>query len=307
MKKIVFFALAVAAMTSCSKDAANDNSEGGLREIRLGSGIAAQTKAVYDGDVAVSDLQFLRLDAAATSNDFTGAIAFSGSRAVGGNITFRATQRYKAADNTYFASYYPAGLVNSNVVNWTIDGKTDIMTAATVDCGSNDSPASASLAYKHQLAQVEVICKAANDDGGVQTRWGNITGIKMVNTPTSANLAYNGLVVTPSATVGAVALSGDDYTTALAPFAIQASTASAVNAAGMFFPSASQIFELEIATVSGGTKAVTIDLGAGNILAQGKKHKITLTFQPTSSQTEITVGSSIEGWTNGAAGTGSVD
>lgn len=306
MKKILLPVLVIAAMSSCSKATVETPDAGGLKEIRLGSGITARTKAAYSGDVAIAGLQFLRLDAGAPTNDFSGCTAIEGNRAVGGAIVFGNKQYYAAADNTYFASYFPEGIVNNGVVTWSVDGKTDIMTAGAVDAGTNDAPHSASLAYEHRLAQIEVVCKAAIDDASVQARWGNITGIKLRNTPATVRYAYNGLEVTPGDT-GDVALAAPDYTADFAPITVPASTNDAVNAAGMFYPSASQSFQLEIATATEGIRTVTIDLGAGNSLEHSRKHVVTLTFQAQPSRDEITVSSTVEEWTPGATGSGSLN
>lgn len=309
MKKIILSTLIIAAMSSCSKETnPNAPEQGGLGEIRIGSGILAETKAVYNGDVAINDLQFLRKDAASFSdNDYTDAVAVIGNRAAGGAISFGNVQRYTPSDNTWFASYYPAGLVSNNVVTWTIDGKTDILTAATVDCGTNAAKKSTTLTYQHQLAQIEVICKASEAGNAVQNRWGNITGIKLRSTPSSLSMAYNGLGLTSGATDGNIALVAADYTTPFAAIAIPDNTNNVVNAAGMFYPSASQNFQLEVTTVTEGTKVITIDLGAGNKLERSKKHVVTLTFQKTSAEDAISVSSTVENWSNGATGSGSLN
>ncbi len=306
MRKILLPMLILAAMSSCSKENTGTPDAGGLKEVRLGSGIKSQTKAAYNGDVAVGGLQFLRKDAAAAPTDFSGCTALSGERAQGGAITFDEAQYYAASGNTYFASYFPAGSAGNDAVTWTVDGRTDIMTADAVNAGSNAAPdASASLSYRHELAQIEVVCKAAIDGGSVQARWGEITGIKLLDTPTAMSYAYDGLAVTPGAEKGGIGLVNPNYTEDFAPLAVPASTNTAPNAAGMFVPSASQRFQLEISTTIGGVKVITIDLGAGESLKRSEKHIVTLTFQAT--QEQIGVSSSIETWTEGAAGSGSLD
>lgn len=309
MKKILFAAVAlVAAMSSCSKEDSSNGDNNGVAEIKLRSGISAQTRAAYSGDVAVAGLQFLRADAAATTNDFTGKTPIVGSRAVGGAITFGNAQYYAAANNTYFASYFPVGNLANNVITWGIDAKTDIMTAATINAGSQASHATPeSFVYKHELAQIEVVCKMAATGNDISTRWGQIQSIKLKNTPATMSYAYNGLAVTQGAPTSDIALVQADYTTTFAPIALPANTSAAVNAAGMFAPLASQNFQLEIATESNGTKVITIDLGSGNELAKGKKHVITLTFNAATTQDEIVVSSTIEEWAPGATGTGELN
>lgn len=306
MKKFLFPLLVFTALSSCNKEVTPGGDPGALKEIRLGSGITGRTKAACDGDVAIVGLQFLRKDATAAPGDFSGCRAIPGSRALGGVITFGEAQYYAASGNTYFVSYFPAGTVRSDVVTWNIDGKTDIMTAAVADAGTNTTPSTtASLSYLHSLAQIEVICRASVDDNAVQTRWGNITSIRLCDTPTTLCYAYNGLAVTPGVTKAGIALAAGDYTADFTATAVPPSTNITPDAAGMFVPSASQSFRMEITTVAGGTRIVTIDLGEGNSLKEGQKHVVTLTFQPNLK--EIGVSSTIEAWTEGAKGSGTIN
>lgn len=306
MKKNLFAALAIiVAMSSCSKDDSSNGNNDGFTEIKLRSGISAQTKAAYSGDVAVEGLQFLRVDADATTNDFTDKTAIVGDRAVGGAISFRNRQYYVAEKNSYFASYFPVGDLVNNVITWAIDAKTDIMTAATINAGSLASHATpGSFTYKHELAQIEVICKAASDDVEISTRWGQIQSIKLRNAPVTMNYAYNGLAVTPGTSISNIALMKADYATDFTAISLPAAGNTAVNAAGMFVPAASENFQLEIVTENNGTKIVTVDLGLGNELKKGEKHVITLTFnaegQPEDN--DITTTSTIEEWRTGATG-----
>lgn len=302
----------VVAMSSCSKDEQGTNTVNGEpAEIRLSSGIAVQTKAAYSGDVAVKDLQFLRMDAAKASDDFTGKTPIVGSRAVGGAITFEAPQFYAADGNTYFASYYPSGTLADDVLTWGIDAKTDIMTAAVIDAGSQAEHTNpGSLAYQHRLAQIEVICKAAS--AKAVTRWGNITAIRLKNTPTTMTLAYNGLVVAPGTVLNDMPLVKPGYSIDFETIALSENTEAAVNAVGMFTAQNTQSFQLEIVTEKEEVEkstVVTIDLGAGKKLQPGKRHTITLTFneEATSEQDAISVNSTIAAWNEGASGAGSLN
>lgn len=299
-KNTLYAAVAlVTVMSSCAKKESAYVVDNGQVEINLNSGIYA--KAVYDGDVAVADLQFLRADAPATTSDFTGKTAITGSRAVGGVITFGDAQYFEETNNAYFASYFPAGAFSANVVTWTIDAKTDIMTAATIDAGTKAAPsASASLTYKHKLSQIEVICKSASNDAA--TRWGKINSIKLKDTPTTMTYAYNGLAVTNGSALATIALVQPDYITDFAAIDVTTNTSNTTNAAGMFAPSTTQSFVLIIDTEKRGEKEVTIDLGTSNKLTEGKRHKITLTFNA-----ELSVGSVIEEWSDGTTGTGEVN
>lgn len=310
MKKVLFSAMIIATMVSCSKsETENPVGPEGTNEIRLSAGIAG-TKAAVDGDVAVSDLQFLRADATATTpTSFAGKTAFGGSRAVGGVITFDNKQYYGQTDNAYFVSYYPAGTVNSDVVTWTIDGKTDVMTAAVIDAGTQALHAApGSFAYKHQLSQVEVIISG---EVGSAARWGDVTSIKLKNTAPSMTYSYATMTTATAGTASASALVAPDYTADFTTVAVPDAAATTVVAAGMFMPSASQTIALEVAFANGaetaGTRSVIVDLGTGNSLTIGKKHTITLTFKATPSGDEIVVSSTIDTWDTGHTGAGDIN
>lgn len=191
MKKILLSAIIIAAAIGCSKK----NTETTIDQsgqIRLSSGIQA-SRAAYSGDVAVAGLQILRANAAGvapTSFD-DAALIVADRTADDADITFATAQYYDGANNAYFVGYFPAAVVASNVATWTVDAKTDIMTSQVVDAGTDALPLNPALAFKHALAQIEVICKAeAGNHEAVKTRWGKIEYIKLKDATPTVTFTY---------------------------------------------------------------------------------------------------------------------
>lgn len=309
MKKLLFSALVLTtAMSSCSKN--NDQVDpGNTKEIVL-SGITG-TRVAYDENSAIDGLQFLRADGAVAPSSFAGSEIIRGTRATSGAITFGNRQYYNTTTTTksFFVSYYPEGQVNSNIVTWNIDGKTDILrTPAITDAGSNQTPvANAALAYQHELAQVEVILSGV---AGAGARWGKIKSIKLKSTPSQLLYNYSTLNVTPSSTKSDIALWSTDYESAFAPVDVPSAVSTTKVAAGMFVPSASQTVTLQVeATGAGMTdpRTIVIDLKAGNSFARAQTHVITLNFSNIPTTTEISATSTIERWTVGSVGSGNVN
>lgn len=319
MKKVLLTAAIIAVITGCSKnETEKQTNPDNLAEIQLSSAPFTGSKAAIDGDVAIDGLQFLRADVPVGqtgSPSFTGKTPIVGSRTKGsGNIVFEIRQKYAATDRAYFASYYPAGRsAAADIISWSVDGKTDILTADAIDAGTYQSHASvAPLQYNHELAQIEVICKAEIPGTGAQDRWGNIKSITLKNALPSMTYDYATLKTTPAGVPSNILLLGGDYTTIFAPTPMPASTNESATAAGMFI-AGSQTFDLEIVTAgpAGGADIiipVAVDLGAGNALTKGKKHKITLTFKAVASiKDAIIITSDIAEWKPGTPGSGNVE
>lgn len=319
MKQILFSAMIVAAMASCSKEQEAPAAQSGPKEITVLSTVDGQTKAAIIGTSDITGLQFLSAEGASMPTTWVGKIPFSGNRAGSdGKITMNSKLYYNedGTTNTYLTSYYPAGVLSNNILTWSIDGKTNILTAAPIDKGNKTTAANNALSYKHQLCQVEVICKVETDGdaAAIKARWGKVTGIKMLDAPAKASLDYSTLLVNPSVEIAALTFLRPDYSTPLAALDLQLSAATDVQAAAMVYPQATRTFQLELA-MAGGTegsinRTVTIDLGEGNTMVRAKKHVVTLTFKKTNeSGTEIEVSGTagdFEEWSNGATGSGSI-
>lgn len=312
MKKILLSAIVIAAIVGCSKRNVTEPVPDS-NAIVLGSGFTAtsnaNSKAALFGDMVVPGLQFLRLDVIQglpAPTDFTNGTLVVAEREAGGNIKWGAAQYYNATTttSTYFASYYPQATVAGSTATWTIDGKKDIMTAGVVNSGNNITKETPTVAYKHELAQVQVICVAENTKplATIITHWGKITGIKMKATKATMDYSYATLATsTAAAADGDVAFSAPDYTANFTPVDIAATTSTTVVAAGMFAP-AGQTFQLEITSELRGVQTATVDLKAPNKLEKGKKHIITCTFGKSDTDPIIIATSTIEAWGTGANG-----
>ena len=62
MKKLFLTAMTIAAIASCSKNTNPVSEDALMSEIKLTSGVEANTKDAYRGDVVVNGLHFLRQD-----------------------------------------------------------------------------------------------------------------------------------------------------------------------------------------------------------------------------------------------------
>lgn len=320
MKKFIFSAMIIASVVSCTQRDTDAGVES--NEIRLSSGMDDQisgkaSKAAFGGASAVNSLQILRLDNSVSTpipKNFTDAKLVEANRATDGNTTWSNPQFYRSTqEHVFFASYYPSGTISADkVATIAIDGKTDIMTAPAVYAGNTASPINAQLKYRHELAQIEVICKVATGEVENQTisRWGNIKSIKMKSTKPSMDYNWASQRIAPSGSDAYISFWDEDYTNEFVEQPIGGLSATKAIAFGMFAPSTSQLFTLEmqfdgaaIISTNNGIRSAVVDLGAGNKLERGKKHVITCTFRANQSN-PIAVTTSIEEWTVGATGTG---
>lgn len=313
MRKITSLACIILAMASCSKNETT-TPQGGERQIKANSTIdGAKSKAIVQGDVALTDINFLRKDDATanqTTFDFSGTTEITGARAVGGVITFGTAQTYDmGTDNyAYFRGYHPIGTVTTTAsTTWTIDGKTDILLTDVWNAGKYSSPITMGMKFKHILARVEVVCVANNGEAqsAIESTWGNITKIEFVGAIPEMVYTYSTNVVASTGTAADFALlKGAAYTDAFESIAIPATGNTTVNAAAMLAPVANTSVSLKVTTVTGGEKTIPVTLKAN--LAEGQTHTITLTFK-AKDKTITATSSSIEDWATGTTGGADVE
>lgn len=315
MKKILLAAAIIAAMASCSKS--NNETPQGTKpsnEIKLSAGV--DSKSAITNLSAIEGLRFLRIDAATTPASFAttpAAEVLSASRAASGAITFGNKQYFNTTTslNTYFVSYYPAGVSANNVVTWDVDAKTDILTSKGVtDAGHEGAPTNAAITYQHELAQLQVTCKAATGAlAAAQARFGNITYIKLAETESQMTYSYATMTTAKSGAKTDVDLVQSDYQTDFAPVAIPAEGNTTVTAAGMFIPNPiSNQITLKIGTALGTEKTVIVTFATDGKFDRSKNHKVELTFNGDPTTAEITVSAStIEDWTAGSTGSGIIN
>lgn len=337
MKHLLFLLLPAVLLAGCSKgepDAGAGPGRGGA--IRIASAIeaSAETRAVVtDGD-QLADVQFLRVDVA---NDgafpaacFTGVAPVAGTR-MNTNakpVVFDApVPEYNTDDSrAYFVAYHPKTTVASEVAAWTIDGKTDILVTPVWDAGKYSAPKTGAggaagdpMLFRHQLAQLEVICKAYTADGmpesTVQALWGDITSIELLNTASEATYAYaTNTVAFGGAGAGIALLDGATYADAFAAKPVTVNDANAVTAAGMFAPDvtpgSTAKLQLRIRTteVPAGVKLQVQlrDGGADAGFTRGRKHTVTLSLRADPREIAVT-GTAITPWGTGYGGGNAVE
>lgn len=300
-------------MLGCSKSNRNTENMDNLVEIKLTSGVTA-SKVAFDPSSPVSGLVFRRHDidpAQIGSLTYAGAPLLPANRAANGDITFGGSQYYNENENlsTYFVSYYPQG-TNSmpmDAVTWDIDGKTDIIWAHSINSGNNQTPIQATVEYKHQLAMIEIICKA--DELSAQDRWGKIVGIKMKNTQPQIylDLKRDATPVTQG-TPTDITLWDKDFN-AYQPLTLAVGN-DQVQARGMFAPSGSKI-EMIVSTQR--TTGLPVDrnvefnIPSGERFKAGFKYCLTFTFMGAPAEPEIVITSTITPWVAGQQGEIPVD
>ncbi|MCS2893548.1 fimbrillin family protein [Parabacteroides faecis] len=316
MKKILTLASAVMLLVACSKSETNIvEPQGHMRQIKAKSAIeGVTTRAVVATDAEFSNIVFVRYDDRAknlTGNfNFSATDAVSGSRTVGGAITFTPGQQYDMDDDktVYIRGYHPAGTLVSGVATWTPDGATDILMTDVWNAGKYSSPITTGMVFRHILARIEVICQAEVGSSllVVQTVWGKIESIKFADAMPDMTYTYaTDAVAASGMPTDFMLLNGATYTIgAFTPAAIPANGSTAVTASAMLPPVMGTNVTLKIKTVEQGeiTKAITL---SGNF-EKGKIHTVTLTFKANGKDIDVTT-SSIEEWTDGYVGNGDIE
>lgn len=308
MKKLLISAIIVAAIVGCSKREIIGVVDEGPRLISLSSDMDASvsSKVAYGGtDVEVGGLQYLRKDATAAPTSFAGSTVIGGTKAVGGAVNLVPAQYYANASNkAYFVGYHPAGAVAAEVVTWTVNATTDIMTTTVGDAGTDVAPLVPNMTFNHELCQVEVICRPeTNQQAATQARWGNITAIAFKGATSTLTYTYATLAVANGAGTANIPFVKSDYTTAFAAIAMPVSGNTTVNAAGMFVPTGTNTFTLTVTTANKGATDVTVTLDAAKTLVKSNKYSVTLTFNTKS----IVVKATIAPWTAGGTGSGTLN
>lgn len=172
-----------------------------LVEIRLQSVAApleAVTRAPFVGAIAQANPLTARVLLSgeagkylegSTNGFHNGSMTFDGQTA-----TQFSTRQYYPADGSdiYLCGLYPADdrwtnyTGDATTVDFTFDGKTDVMAAAQVTTNKAEAKAGAykELAFKHLLTNLVVLARPNTDTGvtveDVQAKWGKITDITLV-------------------------------------------------------------------------------------------------------------------------------
>ena len=344
MKKTILIAIATTLLCSCNKEV---DETGNItlpeRPISIYTAIQSentptvspQTRAPITGtDAALEGITFYLWQSTNNTIDFSATpsspSSYTGNRTTNNNgkISFNEGSQpvYDQKENKHaflvgcWPNATPATPANDNSLTWTINGKTDILISDPWCAGTYTNPITgaessngstpACLTFKHRLAQLEVFCKAADEEtlADVQATWGNIKSIELLDTyqqmtydATTNKIAYTG-------EKKAILLLKADYETDFAPTDIQDHTATppaTATAAGMYAPS--NLIVLCI-TTEGATNATTDDLIRTFAIQfvdnntpvgfeAGKKHTVNILFPSTIEypQIKITVD---ENWTS---------
>lgn len=215
----------------------------------------------------------------------------TGTRAAGaaGAITF-ATGREpfyskgNALSISYMMGYYPAGLAQNESVTWASpDGATDILLSNLWNAGTFLAPNNTGLVFDHLLCRVEVKCvaKSGQDLAMQRATWGKVTSIKVKGTPEDLSFSLSNNKVTYSSELrDTPLLKGALYDAGqpLAPFDLQPTGGTDINAAGMVTPiSGSTTITLLVTTEVEGTREVEVEVGAAG-LSVAKTHTMELVF-----------------------------
>lgn len=323
MKRIFTFLAAAAALAACSKEgqepiAPNDG------EIRIYTGVDAPgTKAVVDAATGMTEATFVMKEAtAAPAADFSGGTVYKGSvAATNGKVTFAgsAPTYNHNDDNAYFVAYYPGNALNGNAVNWTVDGKTDILvTDAIWDAGKYSAPLTGAtgtkLNFNHQLSQVEVVCKAEAGAAHsvVKAAWGKIRKIEFLNAPATVTYSLAGAPAVSAAGSADFTLlkNYNDSNNAFEAIDIPENTNTTANAMAMLYPvapGAGESFKLKVTTAGpAGGSAIAVEVpvslgGNKTAMGKGQTHTVTLTFEADALNIAVS-DTTIDNWGDGADG-----
>lgn len=308
MKKMIYSALAIAAMVSCTSQEELIE-EGDLVEIKLQAGISAiETKAALDANSALDAFTLLRYDATTEPTDFTTEHKVIQDASLNGNTITLATPEYyniDAAQNTYFVGFYPKV---SNVTTTTkevtidIDGKTDILACDVFNAGNKTTQTSSGITFKHMLTQF--VIKIAGDAASKEY-FGQVTSIKIKAQANSGKLTLgvtSSLVPEGSADIPVYKADAE------AP-AMDIPTTAGDFGYALIAPNTNESadYTLSVKTEKLSTPAsVTVTVTKAGVdthaAPAGKKVVITLTF----SQKEIAGTGAIANWEDAGTGNGTV-
>jgi len=347
MKK-VFLMLAVVAMASCSKSELSERPVvAGDVEIKAGSTVLGiESRAPYEGETATLSTYNLTAHVLASTTQGTykngdaswwgeSDITFTDANQKGFN-----TPLYYPADATtpvYLFGYYPTSgwtiAPDGLTATYAIDGKSDLMTAATATTKKADvlaiTPSYPTLSFQHHLTwlDVKVVAEEITPAGGSSDNgqaaidaWGAITGIELVKGQNNAqpansctvtfannNVAFNGTGAIPFYGIDAAGayqdykvgetVEGAAKNITLTPTETKA--AYAIVAPIDFNTDDTLSLKVKSEKLTGGTDEIKVPLtmtATGS--TAGKKITITLTFKATAME----VKGEVTGWTDGGSG-----
>jgi hypothetical protein len=303
MKKIILAAFALIVIAGCVKDLPYESLPVPIQFNAGLSGVNTRAPIVSNGSglptSPISGIQIIRAADVASSPDWTvvNSVAATATVATDGSVGSVSSAQYYNANsglNAYFMSFYPAGSMSANTVNWTITGQEDIIVAPSVSAGNKASPVAAALAFAHKLTQLQFEVIAASSTA--QTHWGTLSSIK-VNADTALELTLSTNALASASTPVNTDLTASQTGVSF-PLTIPTGTATA---AGIVMVKPGALGTIKVTTANSPEQTVSIS-GLATTLA-GNAHKITLTFNELGS---ITFTATLTDWVDGTDGTGTL-
>lgn len=285
MKKLLSFALALVAMSSCSNEQIDPNTPA---EVKMNAQIAT-TKAAINPGSAVTDVQIARLDG---TPDWTSvsSIITTGAIATDGEITLSPKQFYPTTGNVNFVGFYPtATTIAGGVASMTITGKEDVLYAQPVSGSKATAGTSISMEFNHMLTQFQFIIKKATD---VVKDVQNVS-VKFKSVSTTFNMALTDGALSGWKTDAEIEIMNNQ-------------TASEIdythNETYMIQPDLTSIV-LVVSAEGYEEQEVTINGTNDGVFKKGHAYAITLTFKAT----EVKPTSTIAKWETGNPGNSDVE
>lgn len=287
---LLSFLTAGVLLSGCSKNEANDLSDGGRAAIRLGSGVAMVSKApVATGTsftAGIAGWENTTAETYAAAPSWNTTIQTTADAAEGQAVTWTVQQYYNADEGTatYMKAWYPAGtLSGTSVVFENTDGSVDALLAPVVSGTKLDKDGKV-LAFAHQTAQINFKVQAGA--GLAENTTLRSIKIKNAQLPTGFDLTKE---MTDAVTYGETA---DLTVPGITADAVTiAETASPVGNPVMIKPITGNTFSIDVETNNATYTGKTVTITGENIEA-GTAYDVTLTF----SQSEITLKATVTDW-----------
>lgn len=297
MKKVILFALATAAMFSCSQNKEVEVIDGDNVLIRLGAGVEALTKApIISGSTFTAAIGGWETDEVV---DYTVAVTWATTAEIEAEETAAAismaAQKYYNVDNdvkTYMKAWCPEGTLEAGMVTFTnTDGTVDPLLATAVS-GSKLDAGTKEFSFAHPTTQIKF--KVVAGTGlAIGTEIQSIT-IKNAELPTGFNLVTDVVTYEDEGAADLSVLTGG--TTEIT------SSAALVGTPVMIKPMTGNEITLDVVTSGGVFDGVVATIADDTNFVAGKAYTITLTFKAKG----IDVTASVAEWTTGT-GTGDVE
>lgn len=297
MKKIFYSLLFLLTLVGCSQQEGLVPDRSGEAIVLNGNigGLTAETRAPIDPTHAgVLDVAFARIDqtGASTWGAWNGATTLQAKRAgTEGTaaITFNeGSEQYYTTGLTNngikYIGWYPNNAVSAGKVNFTIDGKTDVMWTSAVQGSATDkfSNANKVFAFNHQLVRMEV---SIWGDTPSPDLWGTVNQIRILNTPVSATMTLADTPTLSWGATGAVFLKNSNDTDFKGASHVILNNGYSRNA-GYVLLAPADSYTFEVTTAKGGTRKVTVEK---QFLASNK-YRVIFRFDSTGITSSATIG-----------------